>query len=228
MLREEPWGFRRIGASFSSPFWGERPRKALGLAPCPPLQSAAFCSMLKGNIPNHQRRDGTMAYGSVKMCLQCATCSMVSTCLFRALRFLSYRDSRVQKEACQWPKGKTLRLEIPGARGFTVTGTEHGFRKLPQDTPGDVTIRFKSPADASGSSPGRSASPRPMPSTGSPAGEHGPGHALRAMRGHRGGVPLPLVPGQAHLETTTKKGSIHRPGLPGGAVWEVMPHVCLL
>ena len=42
-----------------------------------------------------------MAYGSVKMCLQCATCSMVSTCLFRALRFLSYRDSRVQKEACQ-------------------------------------------------------------------------------------------------------------------------------
>ena len=89
-----------------------------------------------------------MAYGSVKMCLQCATCSMVSTCLFRALRFLSYRDSRVQKEACQWPKGKTLRLEIPGAKGFTVTGTEHGFRKLPQDTPGDVTIRFKSPADA--------------------------------------------------------------------------------
>lgn len=89
-----------------------------------------------------------MAYGSVKMCLQCATCSMVSTCLFRALKFLSYRDSRVQKEACQWPKGKTLRLEIPGARGFTVTGTEHGFRKLPQDTPGDVTIRFKSPADA--------------------------------------------------------------------------------
>ena len=151
-----------------------------------------------------------MAYGSVKMCLQCATCSMVSTCLFRALRFLSYRDSRVQKEACQWPKGKTLRLEIPGARGFTVTGTEHGFRKLPQDTPGDVTIRFKSPTPIY------------------PPGEHGPGHALRAMRGHRGGVPLPLVPGQAHLETTTKKGSIHRPGLPGGAVWEVMPHVCLL
>ena len=27
-----------------------------------------------------------MAYGSVKMCLQCATCSMVSTCLFRALK----------------------------------------------------------------------------------------------------------------------------------------------
>ena len=73
-----------------------------------------------------------MAYGSVKMCLQCATCSMVSTCLFRALKFLSYRDSRVQKEACQWPKGKTLRLEIPGAKGFTVTGTEHGFRKLPR------------------------------------------------------------------------------------------------
>ena len=170
-----------------------------------------------------------MAYGSVKMCLQCATCSMDSTCLFRALRFLSYRDSRVQKEACQWPKGKTLRLEIPGARGFTVTGTEHGFRKLPQDTPGDVTIRFKSPADAFRVFTGQigiaqAYAQQPI----YPPGEHGPGHALRAMRGHRGGVPLPLVPGQAHLETTTKKGSIHRPGLPGGAVWEVMPHVCLL
>ena len=169
-----------------------------------------------------------MAYGSVKMCLQCATCSMVSTCLFRALRFLSYRDSRVQKEACQWPKGKTLRLEIPGAKGFTVTGTEHGFRKLPQDTPGDVTIRFKSPADAF----------RVF------TGQIGIAQAYAqhrfTLRGNMGlampfvrcvdiaEVPLPLVPGQAHLETTTKKGSIHRPGLPGGAVWEVMPHVCLL
>ena len=34
------------------------------------------------------------------------------------------------------------------APGFTVTASEEGFRKLPQDTPGDVTIRFKSPADA--------------------------------------------------------------------------------
>ena len=40
-----------------------------------------------------------MAYGSVKMCLQCATCSMVSTCLFRALKFLSCRDSRVKEVA---------------------------------------------------------------------------------------------------------------------------------
>ena len=76
-----------------------------------------------------------MAYGSVKMCLQCATCSMVSTCLFRALRFLSYRDSRVQKEACQWPKGKTLRLEIPGAKGFTVTGTEVEVAFVPSKLP---------------------------------------------------------------------------------------------
>ena len=59
-----------------------------------------------------------MAYGSVKMCLQCATCSMVSTCLFRALKFLSCRDSRVKEEACRWPQGKTLRLEIPGVRFF--------------------------------------------------------------------------------------------------------------
>lgn len=115
-----------------------------------------------------------MAYGSVKMCLQCATCSMVSTCLFRALKFLSCRDSRVKEEACRWPQGKTLRLEIPGARGFTVTGTEKGFRKLPQDTPGDVTIRFKSPDDAFrvftgqiGHRPGV----RPAPIY--PAGKHG-------------------------------------------------------
>ena len=89
-----------------------------------------------------------MAYGSVKCCLQCATCSMVSACLCRALRFLSRWDRRVKAEAHQWPKGKTLRLEIPGAKGFTVTASEEGFRKLPQDTRGDVSIRFKSPADA--------------------------------------------------------------------------------
>lgn len=170
-----------------------------------------------------------MAYGSVKMCLQCATCSMVSTCLFRALKFLSYRDSRVQKEACQWPKGKTLRLEIPGARGFTVTGTEHGFRKLPQDTPGDVTHSLQKPRRRL---PGLHRADRHRPGLCQHRftlrGNMGLAMPLRAMRGHRGGVPLPLVPGQAHLETTTKKGSIHRPGLPGGAVWEVMPHVCLL
>ena len=89
-----------------------------------------------------------MAYGSVKCCLQCATCSMVATCLCRALKFLSSRDTTIKEEARLWPQGKTLRLEIPGAKGFTVTGSEKGFRKLPQDTPGDVTIRFKSPDDA--------------------------------------------------------------------------------
>lgn len=89
-----------------------------------------------------------MAYGSMKMCLQCATCSMVSTCLFRALKFLSTRDSRIRAEAQNWPRGKTLRLEIPGAKGFTITGSKDGFRKLHQDAPGDVTIRFKSPSDA--------------------------------------------------------------------------------
>lgn len=89
-----------------------------------------------------------MAYGSVKCCLQCATCSLVAGCLCRALKFLSQKDSRVKEEARLWPRGKTLRLEIPGAKGFTVTAGPQGFQKLPQDTPGDVTIRFKSPADA--------------------------------------------------------------------------------
>lgn len=84
----------------------------------------------------------------MKTCLQCATCSLVSGCLVRALKYLSRRDSRIQAEARNWPEGKTLRLEIPGAAGFTITGTGKGFKKLHKDTPGDVVIRFKSPADA--------------------------------------------------------------------------------
>ena len=81
-----------------------------------------------------------MAHGSVKMCLQCATCSMVSCCLFRALKFLSCRDSKIKAEACRWPKGKTLRLEIPGAKGFTVTGTGD-LEKLPAFTEGRCTVQ---------------------------------------------------------------------------------------
>ncbi len=88
-----------------------------------------------------------MAYGSVKMCLQCATCSMVSTCLFRALKFLSCRDSRVKEEACRWPQGKTLRLEIPGARGSPSPARRRASGSSPGH-PGDVTVRFKSPDDA--------------------------------------------------------------------------------
>lgn len=89
-----------------------------------------------------------MSHGSVKTCLQCATCSLVSCCLLRALTYLSREDSRVRAEARSWPQGKTLRLEVPGAAGFTITGTKNGFQKLPKETEGDVTIRFKSPADA--------------------------------------------------------------------------------
>ena len=51
-------------------------------------------------------------------------------------------------EAARWPKGKTLKLEIPGARGFTLTGDGDGFHFLPRDARGDVVVRFKSPADA--------------------------------------------------------------------------------
>ena len=74
-----------------------------------------------------------MAYGSVKMCLQCATCSMVSTCLFRALKFLSCRDSRVKEEACRWPQGKTLRAGDPRRQG--VHRHRHG-EGLPEAPPG--------------------------------------------------------------------------------------------
>ena len=85
---------------------------------------------------------------SIKTCMQCATCSLVSGCLVRALKYLSRTDSRIQAEARDWPKGKALRLEVPGTAGFTITGNEHGFHKLPKGTEGDVTVRFKSPADA--------------------------------------------------------------------------------
>ncbi len=80
--------------------------------------------------------------------MQCATCTTVSACLCRALQFLSRRDAKIQEEASHWPPGKTLRLEIPGAKGFTLTAAPDGFRTLPKGTQGDVTIRFKSPADA--------------------------------------------------------------------------------
>ena len=106
-----------------------------------------------------------MSHGSVKTCLQCATCSLVSGCLLRALKYLSRKDSRIRAEARNWPQGKTLRLEVPGAAGFTITGTKDGFQKLPKDTQGDVTIRFKSRRTPSGFSPGSSAWPGPTPST---------------------------------------------------------------
>ena len=77
-----------------------------------------------------------MANRSFQMCMQCAACSMVSTCLCRALKFLSTRDSKIKAEAVKWPEGKTLRLEIPGARGFTVTGTRAGFKPSTPAPPG--------------------------------------------------------------------------------------------
>ncbi len=89
-----------------------------------------------------------MSQRTLKTGLQQATCSLVAACLVRALGYLSTADSKIRAEAHAWPSGKTLRLEVPGAGGFTVTGTPWGFKKLDKETPGDVTIRFKSPSDA--------------------------------------------------------------------------------
>ena len=89
-----------------------------------------------------------MPQRTLKTGLQQATCTLVAECLVRALRYLSTADSKIRSEAHAWPNGKTLRLEVPGAGGFTVTGTPWGFKKLDKETPGDVTIRFKSPSDA--------------------------------------------------------------------------------
>ena len=89
-----------------------------------------------------------MSKRTLKTGLQQATCTLVAECLVRALKYLSTADSKIRSEAHAWPNGKTLRLEVPGAGGFTVTGTPWGFQKLDKETPGDVTIRFKSPSDA--------------------------------------------------------------------------------
>ncbi len=89
-----------------------------------------------------------MSQRTLKTGLQQATCTLVAECLVRALKYLSTADSKIRSEAHAWPNGKTLRLEVPGAGGFTVTGTPWGFKKLDKETPGDVTIRFKSPSDA--------------------------------------------------------------------------------
>ena len=89
-----------------------------------------------------------MPQRTLKTGLQQATCTIVAECLVRALKYLSTADSKIRSEAHAWPNGKTLRLEVPGAGGFTVTGTPWGFKKLDKETPGDVTIRFKSPSDA--------------------------------------------------------------------------------
>ena len=89
-----------------------------------------------------------MPQRTLKTGLQQTTCAIVAECLVRALKYLSTADSKIRSEAHAWPNGKTLRLEVPGAGGFTVTGTPWGFKKLDKETPGDVTIRFKSPSDA--------------------------------------------------------------------------------
>ncbi len=89
-----------------------------------------------------------MSTKPLKTGLQQATCTLVAECLVRALQYLSTADSKIRAEAHNWPSGKTLRLEVPGAGGFTVTGTPWGFKKLDRESAGDVTIRFKSPSDA--------------------------------------------------------------------------------
>ena len=89
-----------------------------------------------------------MSQKPLKTGLQQATCTLVAECLVRALQYLSTADSKIRAEAHNSPSSKTLRLEVPGAGGFTVTGTPWGFKKLDRETAGDVTIRFKSPSDA--------------------------------------------------------------------------------
>lgn len=105
-----------------------------------------------------------------KCACNAATCSMVSTCLFRALKFYPAGqpgEGRVLPVA----QGEDPPPGDPRRQGFTVTGTEQGFRKLPQNTPGDVTIRFKSPDDAFRVFTGQIGIAKPMPNTDLPCGE---------------------------------------------------------
>ena len=89
-----------------------------------------------------------MTQKTLKTGLEQTTCTVVAECLVRALRYLSTADSKIRAEACSWPQGKTLRMEVPGGVGFTMTATPKGFCKTQQEGPADVTIRFKSPSDA--------------------------------------------------------------------------------
>ena len=85
----------------------------------------------------------------VGMVCQRAVCSLVLTCLSRALRGLEHCDSRVRSEMARWPEGFCVALELPGGPSLRLQHTRKGglIPAAKTATP-DVAIRFKSVRDA--------------------------------------------------------------------------------
>ena len=85
----------------------------------------------------------------IALAFQRGVCSLVLTCLSRALRGLEHCDSRVRKEMEQWPEGFCVALELPGGPSLRLRHTRKGglapAGKMVQP---DVLIRFKSVRDA--------------------------------------------------------------------------------
>ena len=80
---------------------------------------------------------------------QRAVCSVVLTCLYRALRGLERCDSRVRREMAGWPEGFCVSMELPGGPALRLQHTsQKGLCRAPQTAVPDVTIRFKSVRDA--------------------------------------------------------------------------------
>ena len=75
-------------------------------------------------------------------------CRVVLFCLFRALRFLATRDSRVRAELSAWPEGWVLGLVIPGGPGLYLTMQQGRLTRIKATAAPDVLIQFKSLLDA--------------------------------------------------------------------------------
>lgn len=75
-------------------------------------------------------------------------CRVVLFCLFRALRFLAVRDSRVKAELLAWPEGWVLGLVIPGGPGLYLTMRSGRLTRLKTAATPNVLIQFKSLLDA--------------------------------------------------------------------------------
>lgn len=79
---------------------------------------------------------------------QRAVCSVVLTCLYRALRGLERCDNRVRREMASWPEGFSAGIELPGGPSLRLQHTRQGgLTKAPKTAAPQVLIRFKSVRD---------------------------------------------------------------------------------
>ena len=84
-----------------------------------------------------------------KLRFQRAVCSLVLTCLSRALRGLERCDSRVRGEMAQWPEGFCISMDLSGGPALRLRHTKSkGLVPAGGPVHPDVAIRFKSVQDA--------------------------------------------------------------------------------